>query len=113
ATWYYPFKVNGGYERMELIARLTVDSAVARERAPNSRIVWVMQSFAQGPPSNLRMPDAEEMRDLASIVYSTDIDGALWYVWRFGDLYSDFLSRHPELYPVVREIYENYVSANQ
>jgi hypothetical protein len=55
------------------------------------------------------MPTADEMRDLASIVYSTDIDGALWYPWTMSGLYSDFLSNHPELYPVVREVYDEYV----
>jgi hypothetical protein len=108
-NWHYPFKKGGIYEREELVARLMADLAIARQQAPNSKIVWGMQSFAQGRPYNLRMPDADEMRDLASVVYSTDIDGALWYTWTFGDLYSDFLSNHPELYPVVREIYEEYV----
>jgi hypothetical protein len=108
-TWYYPFKEGGIYEREAFVAQLTADLAVARERAPNSKVVWGMQSFAQGAPYHLRMPDADEMQDLASIVYSTDIDGALWYVWTFDDLYSDFLSNHPELYPVVREIYEDVV----
>jgi len=110
STWYYPFKEGGVYEREAFIAQLTADLAVTRERAPNSKLVWTMQSFAQGAPYHLRMPDADEMRDLASIVYSTDIDGALWYPWYWDDdQYSDFLSNHPELYPVVREIYEEYV----
>jgi hypothetical protein len=107
ATWHHPFKVGGIYERDKVIAQLTADLAVARERAPNSKIIWIMQSFAQGPPYNYRMPDADEMRDLASIVCSTDIDGVLWYPWYWdNDSYSDFLSNHPELYPVVREISE-------
>ena len=55
------------------------------------------------------MPTADEMRDLAELVYSTDVSGALWYPWAFGELYSDYLSRHPELYPVVQEIYEEVV----
>jgi hypothetical protein len=33
----------------------------------------------------------------------------MWYPWLFNDTYSDFLSNHPELYPVVREVYEEYV----
>jgi hypothetical protein len=109
-TWYYPFKRGGIYERDELIARLEADLEVARERAPNSKFVWIMQSFEQRyAPYYLRLPTAEEMRDLASIVYSEDVDGAMWYVWVFDSLYTDFLSNHPELHPVVREIYDDYV----
>jgi len=108
-TWYHPLLEDGTYERERLLSQLTADLAVARERAPNSRIVWSMQCFAQS--GAYRMPTADEMRDVASIVYATDIDGALWYPWTFGDLYSDFLSNHPELYPVVREVYEEYVLA--
>jgi hypothetical protein len=109
STWYYPFKEGGVYERDQFIAQLTADLAVARERAPNSKIVWAMQSY-EYTPDKLRMPNADEMRDLASIVYSTDIDGAFWYTWDFNDSsYSDELIKHPELYPVVREIYEEFV----
>jgi endo-1,4-beta-mannosidase len=111
ATWYYPFRVDGSYRRSELISQLSADLEVARERAPNSKFVWLMQSYAQS--GSYRMPTAEEMRDLASIVYSMDIDGALWYVWWFGPLYNDFLSNHPELHPVVREIYEDIVHRRQ
>lgn len=109
STWYYPFKEGGVYERDELIAQLTADLAVARERAPNSKIVWSMQSF-EYTPEDLRMPNANEMRDLASIIYSTDIDGAFWYSWLpAADTYTDELSNHPELFPVVREIYDKSV----
>jgi len=103
-TWYYPFREDGTYEREELISQLDADLTVARERAPNSKIVWTLQCFAQD--GYFRMPSEEEMRDLASIVYSRDVDGALWYPWTFNDLYSDFLVNHEELHPVVREIYE-------
>ena len=106
ATWYYPFFKGSVYDRDQLIDRLTADLSVTREQAPNSKFVWLMQSFASSGP--YRMPTADEMRDLASIVYSMDVDGALWYVWQF-DPYSDFLSNDPELYPVVREIYEDVV----
>jgi hypothetical protein len=106
-TWYHPLREDGTYERERFISQLTADLAVARERAPNSRIVWSIQCFAQN--GYYRMPTADEMRDLASIVYSTDIDGALWYPWTMSGLYSDFLSNHPELYPVVREVYDEYV----
>jgi len=107
ATWYYPFLADGSYAREELISWLSAELMVMRERAPKSKLVWLMQSYAQS--GSYRMPTADEMRDLASSVYSMDIDGALWYVWGFGPLYSDFLSNHPELHPVVREIYEDVV----
>jgi hypothetical protein len=109
AIWYYPFKQGGVYERDKVIAQLTADLAVARERAPKSKIVWGMQSFAQGAPYRLRMPSAAEMEDLASIVYSNDLAGGWWYPWKFNSLYNDFLFNHQELYPVVRNIYTKYV----
>lgn len=109
ATWYYPFTADGAYERQELITRLQADLAVAKERAPNSKIVWLMQSYAQPNPSGLRMPTAAEMEDLAAIVYASDVFGALWYTWQFEGLYDDFLFNHPELYPVVEAIYTEQV----
>ena len=105
---YFPFKDGGVYERDELIAALRADLAVVRERAPNSRMVWTMPTLTY-PPDHFRMPTADEMRDHAAIVYSVDIGGAWWYPWKFSDYYDDFLFGHPELYPVVREIYEEYV----
>jgi hypothetical protein len=110
-TWYHPFLEGGAYERTRLIAQLEADLAVARERAPDSKIVFSLQCFAQA--GTYRMPTAEEMRDMASIVYARDVDGALWYPWTFGALYTDFLSNHPELYDTVREIYDDYVSPSR
>ena len=108
ATWYYPFKDGGIYERNQLIANLTAELAVARERAPHSKIVWMMPAY-EYPPDHTRIPSADEMRDLASIVYSKGVTGAWWYPWKFGDLYTDFLFNHPELYATVRSIYEGSV----
>jgi hypothetical protein len=108
ANWNYPFKDGGVYERDQVIAQLTADLAVAGERAPQSKVVWMMPAFEYSP-DDLRMPSANEMRDLASIVYSTTVAGAWWYPWKFNDLYSDYLYNHPELYPTVKSIYEDYV----
>lgn len=110
AAWYYPFREGGIYERAELIAQLTADLAVARERAPQSKIVWMMPAY-EYRPDHIRMPSADEMRDLASIVYSTGVAGAWWYPWKFNDLYSDYLFNHPELHPTVKSIYDSYVRA--
>jgi len=105
---YYPFRDGGIYQRDELIAELMADLAVISERAPHSKIVWTMPAFKY-PPDDLRIPSADEMRDLASIVYSKGVAGAWWYPWKFNDLYPDYLYKHPELYPAVRSIYEDYV----
>jgi hypothetical protein len=107
--WFYPFKGRERYERDALIERMVADIQTARTRAPHSKIVWDMQSFAIGAPYHLRMPTGPEMRDLASVVYSMDIDGALWYTWTWNDSYSDYLVNHSELYPTVREIYDQIV----
>jgi len=112
ATWYHPFREGGIYERDRVISQLEADLVVAEERAPNSKIIWIMQAFAQGSPYNPRMPTADEMRDLASIICSSRVDGAFWYTWTFSDGYSDFLSNHPELYSVVKEISESFRLGN-
>jgi hypothetical protein len=108
ATWHYPFKDDGVYERDEVITQLTADLAVASERAPHSKVVWMMPTFEYSP-DNLRMPSVAEMQNLASIVYSTSVAGAWWYPWKFNDLYSDYLFNHPEFYPTVKSIYEDYI----
>jgi hypothetical protein len=108
ANWNYPFKTGGVYERQKVIAQLTADLSVAAERAPQSKVIWIMPAFEYAP-DQLRMPSAAEMQDLASIVYSTSVAGAWWYPWTFGDLYSDYLVNHPELQPTIRSIYTDYV----
>jgi hypothetical protein len=110
-TWYYPF-LEGTYDRDEFLDRLHADLDVARDRAPNSRIIWAMQAFAQNPPG-YRMPDAAEMDDLAGEVYKAGVDGAIWYVWTFNALYDDFLSNHAELLPIVEQIYHDHVAPQQ
>ena len=107
-TSYYPFKDARVYERDRAINGLRTDLAVARDRAPHSKIVWTMPAFAY-PGGGFRVPTAEEMRDLASVVYSEQIAGAWWYPWQFSDLYTDFLRNHRELYPSVRAIFDDYV----
>lgn len=111
ATWYYPFQKNE-YKRVELIKQLRSDLKVARQRAPNSKIVWFMQSFAQNA-SGLRMPNSDEMVDLACLVYESGFDGAMWYVWKFNSLYDDYLSNHTELFDTVRKVYTDQVIPKQ
>jgi hypothetical protein len=106
-TWYYPF-LEDEYHWDEFLTHLHEDLAVARERAPNSKIVWAMQAFAQDPPG-FRMPTSAEMDDMAREVYAAGVDGALWYPWTFNTLYDDFLFNHPELYGTVRDVYQDHV----
>ncbi len=105
--WYHPFR-EGKYERDTLLQRLKDDVTVMRERAPNSKIVWGLQAFATDSPG-YDMPSAEQMYDQAALVYGAGVDGAGWYPWTFGELYSDVLSDHPELYDTVREVYDTIV----
>ena len=100
---YYPFFADGTYHRDEFISRLDQDLATIHESAPNSKLVWGMQVFAQSDsPQPLRMPTAEEITDIGAIVAERNVDGIFWYVWEVGPLYDDFLSNHPELFPAVR-----------
>lgn len=107
ATWYYPV-TTVGYSRQTLEKRIAADLAVVRQRAPNSKIVWYMQAFAQSA-SGLSMPSASEMYDLADVVLRSGVDGAIWYVWSFGPLYDDYLGNHPELYETVAKVYRDRV----
>ena len=104
ATWYYPFTVDR-YERDKLVQQLQDDLTVAHERAPKSKIVWYIQAFAQNL-SGHRMPTEDEMRDVASLVFDSGVDGAIWYVWTFNSTYDDFLVRHPELFAAVKNVYQ-------
>lgn len=108
-TLYYPFKLMGIYERDQLATQIAADMEVARARAPNSRIIWTMQGFAQGAPYFLRMPSADEMHDMATIVYAHDVAGAWWYPWKFSDLYSDTLGLRTDLHPMIRTIFDTVV----
>lgn len=103
ATWYYPFLDDGSYQREAFISRLDGDIAAIQELAPSSKLVWLMQVFASDE-FHKRMPDAEEIRDASNIITERqkDLAGVFWYVWEFDQTYDDFLSNHPELFPVVR-----------
>jgi len=107
ATWYYPFTFNGD-KIDELKIQIKKDMAIAHERAPKSKIVWLMQSFSQ-KSSNLRMPNANDMNSLADIVYASGVDGVIWYVWSCDSLYDDCLSKHPELHDTIGQIYKNHL----
>ncbi|MBE0699407.1 MAG: hypothetical protein IH586_20995, partial [Anaerolineaceae bacterium] len=107
ATWFYPF-LTKGYNRNELIRRLKADLDTAHRLAPNSKIVWYLQSFAKDGDS-LRMPDSREMFDIAKIVIDSGVDGVMWYAWSFNSLYSDTLGRHPELFPTIKQVYKELV----
>lgn len=105
---YYPV-LDSGYDIEEYVDRLALELSTVRELAPNSKFVWVMQAF-ESELSGRVMPSADQMREIASIALETDVDGVWWYVWNFDtNQYEDFLGKHPELYPVVREIYEEYI----
>lgn len=110
-NWYYPFR-DGKYQRDILVQRLQDDVAVMRQRSPNSKLVWGLQAFAQDPPG-YDMPNADEMYDVANIAYAAGVDGASWYPWTLGELYDDVLSNHPELYDVVRQVYDEIVLPRQ
>jgi hypothetical protein len=101
-VWFYPSFANGNYYRDEFVMHLNENIASIRALAPNSKLVWLMQAFAHN--TNVkprRMPTADELHDMNQIVAESNVDGVFWYVWEFGKLYQDFLSRHPELLPVV------------
>jgi hypothetical protein len=103
-VWNFPFYTDGTYHRDEFISQLDADLAAIHELAPNSKLVWLLQVFAQSDsPTPRRMPTAEEITDIGNIVSWKGVDGIFWYVWEFGSLYDDFLSNHPELFPAVTE----------
>lgn len=105
---YYPVQ-DDGYKIDEYKERLALELATVRELAPNSKFIWVMQSFESAKAERL-MPSADQMREIATIALEADVDGVWWYVWDFDtNQYQDFLGMNPDLHPVVREIYEEYI----
>ncbi len=104
AATYYPFFADGSYDRAGFIAHLDDDLAAVHQLAPNAKLVWGMQVFAQiDSPEPRRMPTAAEIADIGTIVAEREVDGISWYVWEFGPLYDDFLSHHAELWPAVAD----------
>jgi hypothetical protein len=104
AVSYYPFFADGSYDREQFIERLEEDLAAIRQLAPSAKLVWGLQVFAQSDaPTPRRMPTAKEIADIGAIVSEHDVDGIFWYVWKFGPLYDDFLSNHPELFPAIAQ----------
>jgi hypothetical protein len=102
AVTFYPFFADGTYRRERFIERLEEDLAAIHTHAPNARLSWGMQVFAQSEsPEPRRMPTAQEIADISAIVAQRDVAGIFWYVWEFGPLYDDFLSNHPELFAAV------------
>lgn len=115
AIWYYPFRVQGGesvaeYQRVSEV--IAANDALVRERDPDAQIWFLGQTYAMaGHPPPLRMPSAEEMRNLAQLLLEDPhIDGLLWYPWNhssydqvLGDPASS-LQRE-----AVQSIYEQYL----
>lgn len=110
-TAFYPFIDDGSYQRAELIAHVEREIAALKRYAPESKLIWTMQSMAH-EGDRLRMPTAEEMIDYAEIVYAQpEIIGGWWYMWRWdNDLYPEYLAAAPELHPTVREIADTIVA---
>ncbi|MEM9134591.1 MAG: hypothetical protein AAF962_08235 [Actinomycetota bacterium] len=105
-TWYYPVLADGTYDRAEYINRLREEVETFRELAPNSKFVWVLQSFSS-ELSGRSLPDEEELADMAELAARVDIDGIWWYVWSFDQSqYQEVLGGQPELHDVVRESHE-------
>lgn len=110
-TAFYPFERGGIYNRDELIAHMELEIAALQRHAPDVKLIWTMQSMSHRG-DNLRMPTADEMIDYAQLAYGRpEIAGAWWYVWRWdGDLYPDYLAKHPALHPAVWTIADTIVA---
>jgi hypothetical protein len=110
-TAFYPFRQDGSYARDELLAHMEREIAALSRLAPESKLIWTMQSMSHRG-DRLRMPTPEEMLDYASIVYARpEIVGAWWYMWDWdNDLYPEHLSIRPDLHPTLRTIADTIVA---
>lgn len=100
-TWYYPVLADGAFDRDEYIRRLDEEITTFRRLAPNSKFVWVLQSFGSREWDR-SLPTPEHLADMAELASQADIDGVWWYPWTFdSETYEDVLSDSPHLHPVV------------
>jgi len=109
----YPFSSAGNnWERERNMLEVIRQSI--EEINPNFEVVIYAQTFKTSGGGWNKMPNADEMRQLTQLVFESSlmknnhIVGFAWYTWEQGGPYSDYLSKHTELYPVVREIYDTY-----
>lgn len=115
AIWHYPFKWAGGqpaFEREQVLEMVAANVELVRARDPDARLWFLGQAYEfTGMGYGLRMPTADEMRELGRILLQDPrIDGFLWYPYEHG-LY-DRVLRDPEMAEqrqAVQDIYERYL----
>lgn len=96
--WDYPFGTNSDAQARS-IASMERECAFAAEKM-DAVPVWLGQTCSS-PPDNLIMPTAAQLSAYNAALRAALPAGALisWYVWEQG-IYPDYLSNHPELWPL-------------
>ena len=95
-VWYFPFRMQNGnpvYEQDLVPPVVQQNLALVAARDPDAELWFMGQTFAQAAhPRNLRMPTADEMRQLYLLVMQEPVDGFVWYPWQQTDVYDEILA---------------------
>jgi len=102
APHYHPFQASG-YQRDEFIAHLEAEKDILQRLAPDSQLVWGIQTFALPTHADgLRMPTYDELLDAYRVTAGYDVAAILYYPHqRIASGHTDWLANHSELWPAV------------
>lgn len=90
--WKYPFTAAGFTEAASL-AELRAEARFVTN-AMGATPILLGQAFA-GSPGNFVFPNAAQIRKWNCDLRTIPAGGLSWYVWR-QNIYSDYLSNHPD-----------------
>ena len=96
--WYYPFDEEG-YLRETSLAGLREEIVFVRERMDAEPVVAGQAFRCSDCGEASRFPSAEELTDWHCSLRLLQPDAISWYPWRQAR-YEDYLSNHPELWPL-------------
>ena len=96
--WYYQF-VEEGYLRESSLAGLRREIAFVRENMHAEPVVAGQGFRCSHCGEASRWPSAEELKDWNCSLRRLAPHAISWYPWR-QDMYEDYLSKHPRLWPL-------------
>ncbi len=98
--WYYPFAEEGDFRETSLVG-LREEVAFVREKMNAEPLVSGQAFRCSDCGEASRVPSAEELLDWHCSLRLLEPHAITWYPWRQAR-YEDYLSNHPELWPLTR-----------
>ena len=98
--WYYPFAEEGDFRETSLVG-LREEVAFVREKMNAEPLVSGQAFRCSDCGEASRFPSAEELLDWHCSLRLLEPHAITWYPWRQAR-YEDYLSNHPELWPLTR-----------